>query len=185
MFFILLVLTFQCVLVWFLSFPSGTVINNPPAMPETHDMQVQYLGREDSLEKEIAIHSIFLPGKFYGQRSLAATVHEVAKRQTRLITHTIIFRVPFTASCFNFIRKMSLCTPCHAICTHICCWISLFFKSVLKNITVYSIDKNLDNGLWLTHLWICNFHDHNFCNIVILVDSYGHKAIKYIRECII
>ena len=48
-------------------------------MLETHDMQVQYLGQEDPLEKEIAIHSIFLPGKFYGQRSLAAKVHQLAK----------------------------------------------------------------------------------------------------------
>ena len=42
-----------------------------PAMSET---QVQSLGREDPLEKEIATHSptlVFLPGKSQGQRSLA------------------------------------------------------------------------------------------------------------------
>ena len=31
---------------------------------------VQILGWEDLLEKEMAIHSIFLPGKSHGQRSL-------------------------------------------------------------------------------------------------------------------
>ena len=31
---------------------------------------VQFLGREDPLEKEMATHSSFLPGKFHGQRSL-------------------------------------------------------------------------------------------------------------------
>ena len=31
---------------------------------------VQFLGWEDPLEKEMATHSIFLPGKSHGQRSL-------------------------------------------------------------------------------------------------------------------
>ena len=29
------------------------------------------LGRSDSLEKEMATHPVFLPGKFHGERSLA------------------------------------------------------------------------------------------------------------------
>ena len=33
-------------------------------------MQVQSLGQEDPLEKEMATHSIFLPRKSHGQRSL-------------------------------------------------------------------------------------------------------------------
>ena len=37
-----------------LVFPSGSVIKNPPAMQET---QVQSLGWEDPLEKEMATHS--------------------------------------------------------------------------------------------------------------------------------
>ena len=36
-------------------------------MPET---QVQSLGQEDPLEKEMATHSIFLPGEVHEQRSL-------------------------------------------------------------------------------------------------------------------
>ena len=35
------------------------------------DIQVQSLGQEDSLEKEMATHSVFLPGKSQGQRRLA------------------------------------------------------------------------------------------------------------------
>ena len=31
---------------------------------------VQSLGREDPLEKEMAIHSVLLPGKSHGQRNL-------------------------------------------------------------------------------------------------------------------
>jgi len=37
--------------------PSGSVVKNLPAMQE---MQVQSLGQEDPLEKEIAIHSSIL-----------------------------------------------------------------------------------------------------------------------------
>ena len=39
---------------------------NPPAMPE---MQVQSLGREDPLEKEMQPTPGFLPGKSHGQRT--------------------------------------------------------------------------------------------------------------------
>ena len=35
-------------------------IKNPPAMQETQKMPVQFLGREDPLEKEIATHSSIL-----------------------------------------------------------------------------------------------------------------------------
>ena len=43
------------------------MIKNPPAMQETW---VQSLSWEDPLKKEMATHSIFLPGEFHGQRSL-------------------------------------------------------------------------------------------------------------------
>ena len=33
-------------------------------------MQVQFLGQEDPLEKEMAAHPVFLPGESHGQRSL-------------------------------------------------------------------------------------------------------------------
>ena len=42
-------------------------IKNLPAMQET---QVQSLGWEDPLEKEMATTPVLLPGKFHGQRSL-------------------------------------------------------------------------------------------------------------------
>ena len=43
-------------------------VKNPPAILET---RVQSLDQEDPVEKEMATHSIFLPGEFHGQRSLA------------------------------------------------------------------------------------------------------------------
>ena len=47
------------------------MVEHLPVMRETW---VQYLGREDPLEKEMAthssIHEVFMPGKSHGQRSL-------------------------------------------------------------------------------------------------------------------
>ena len=40
-------------------------------MQEMQETQVQFLGRADPLEEEIAIHSSILSGEFHGQRSLA------------------------------------------------------------------------------------------------------------------
>ena len=44
------------------------MVTNMPAMQET---QVQSLDWEDPLEKWMATHSVFLPGEFHRQRSLA------------------------------------------------------------------------------------------------------------------
>ena len=43
------------------------MVKNLPAMQET---QIQFLGQEDSLEKEMATTPVFLAGKSHGQRSL-------------------------------------------------------------------------------------------------------------------
>ena len=40
-------------------------------MQETQEIQVETLGQEGPLEKEMATHSSILAGKFHGQRSLA------------------------------------------------------------------------------------------------------------------
>ena len=51
-----------------LGIPGGSDRKDQPAMQET---PVQSLGWEGPLEKETATHSVFLPGEFHGQRSLA------------------------------------------------------------------------------------------------------------------
>ena len=43
-----------------LSFPSGSVVKNLPAMQETQETRVQSLGQEDPLKKEMATHSSIL-----------------------------------------------------------------------------------------------------------------------------
>ena len=58
------------------------MIKNLPAMQETQFRSLGQEGQEDTLEKGMQPTAVFLPGKFHGQRSLAATVHGVAKSQT-------------------------------------------------------------------------------------------------------
>ena len=50
----------------FMGIPGGSAIKNLPLMQE---MQVQSLGREDPLEKEMQPTPVLLPGKSHGQRS--------------------------------------------------------------------------------------------------------------------
>ena len=64
-------------------FPSGSVVKSPPAMVNGMDDSHPSLGWEDSLEKEMATNSKFLPEKSHGQ-PWWATVHRVANSQTQL-----------------------------------------------------------------------------------------------------
>ena len=51
-------------------------------MQETEEIQIPSLGPEDPLEAEMATHSSMLAWESHGQRSLAGTVHRVAKSRT-------------------------------------------------------------------------------------------------------
>ena len=57
-------------------FPSGSVVKNPRAMPET---QVPSLSREDPLEKKMATHSSILAWEIPWTEERQATVQGVAK----------------------------------------------------------------------------------------------------------
>ena len=62
--------------------PAETV-KNLPAMQETQKTQVQFLGREDHLEKEMATHSNICAGKNPMDKGASwAAVHEVAESWT-------------------------------------------------------------------------------------------------------
>ena len=43
-------------------FAGGSVVKNPPAMQETQEVRVRSLDWDDPMEKEMATHSVFLPG---------------------------------------------------------------------------------------------------------------------------
>ena len=54
-------------------------------LPAVRETQVYFLGREDLLEKEMAIHSSILAWKIpWMEEPGKATVHGVSKSQTRL-----------------------------------------------------------------------------------------------------
>ena len=51
--------------------PASPVAQMVKKLPAVQETQVWFLGREDPLEKGMAIHSVFLPGESHGQRSVA------------------------------------------------------------------------------------------------------------------
>ena len=55
------------------------------------ETQVQSLGWEDPLEKEMAIHSSILAGKLHGQRSLAGYSPRGGKESDTTEPHTLIY----------------------------------------------------------------------------------------------
>ena len=63
-----------------LGFLGGSVIKNPPAK----QTWVRSLGGEDPLEEGMATHSSILAWRILMDRAWRATVHGVAKSQTRL-----------------------------------------------------------------------------------------------------
>ena len=68
-----------------LGFPGSAMVKILPAMQEPQETQIQSLGREDPLEKEMASHSSVLAWRILMDRGAWwATVHGVAKRRTRL-----------------------------------------------------------------------------------------------------
>ena len=71
------------------------MVKKPPAMQETW---VQSLGREDSLEKGMATHSVFLPGESHGQRSLAVCMQDMGSHTTKRLTPPHTLAVNFTCT---------------------------------------------------------------------------------------
>ena len=64
-------------------FPGGSAVNNPPAMQEMQETQVQFLGGEDPLEEGMATHSSILTWRIPMDRGTWwATVHGVLKSWT-------------------------------------------------------------------------------------------------------
>ena len=56
-------LIFQMIIIALKSSPVAQWVKNPPAMQKTQEMQFQFLGQVDSLEKEMTTHSSILAWK--------------------------------------------------------------------------------------------------------------------------
>ena len=71
---------------------TSLVAQTVKCLPTMWEAQVQFLGREDILEKEMAIHSSILAWKIpWTEEPGRATVHGVAKSQTWLSDFTFLF----------------------------------------------------------------------------------------------
>ena len=77
----------------FNGFPDSSVVKNPPAIQETQESWVRFLGWEDPLEKEMAAHSSILawkmlwtwePGGYSPQGSKESDMTERANTHTPL-----------------------------------------------------------------------------------------------------
>ena len=66
-----------------MGFPGGSAVKKPPAMQETQEMRVQFLGQEDPLEKEMATHSSILAWRIpWTEKPGGVIVDGVAQSQT-------------------------------------------------------------------------------------------------------
>ena len=71
-----------------------------PAMQELHATLVRSLSQEDPLEEEVAIYSSILAWKNRMDRGAGrATVRGVAKTQTQLSTHDMLFKLAMRQPC--------------------------------------------------------------------------------------
>ena len=78
-------------------FVFGSVEMNLPAVQET---QFLFLGQEDSLEKEMAIHSSIPAWKFHGQRKLAG-YSPWGLKESDMTEHGPVFHHPHEESCWE------------------------------------------------------------------------------------
>ena len=62
----------------------AAVVESLPAMHETHEMRVLARGWEDPLEEDMATHCTALACRIRDRGAWWATVHRVARSQTRL-----------------------------------------------------------------------------------------------------
>ena len=93
--------------------PGAQLVTNLPAVQEIEETQLQFLGREVPLQKEMATHPCMLAGEFLGQRSLAGyspwgrkesdTAECLNMHTTSLVTVNVTFIVIICKGVFLFV----------------------------------------------------------------------------------
>ena len=95
-----------------------SVVKNLPAQARDTSMQIWFLGQEDPLEKEMAIHSSILARKCCGQRSLEGSMesqrvgHDWAMEPSHTHTHTHTHTNTHTHICIKLNIFMLGLTQC-------------------------------------------------------------------------
>ena len=93
------------------------------------ETQVWSLGREDPLEKEMATHSIFLPGKSHGERSLVGYIPwsrkesdstEHARTHLFLYIFMYICRYPWYITIISVYMCVCVCVLVIQLCPVLC-----------------------------------------------------------------
>ena len=75
-----------------------------PTAKNTQEIRVQSLGQKDPLEKEVATHSVFLPGKSHGQRSLAG-YSPWGHKENDMIERLILLTIKLIRTCNSWHGK--------------------------------------------------------------------------------
>ena len=88
---------------------TSLVAQTVKCLPTMWETRIRPLGWEDTLEKEVAIHSVLLPRKSHGRRSMVgSSVHGVAKSQTRLSDFSHSLSLPGFDSRVSWPHRMIL-----------------------------------------------------------------------------
>ena len=83
------------------------MVKNPPAMPETQKIRVQFLGQEDPLGEEMTTHCSILAWRTMDKGTWWATVHGVAELNSTEHTTTVkIISIQLHVG-----TKIALCCP--------------------------------------------------------------------------
>ena len=91
-------------------FPGGSGLKNLPAMQDSKEMQVGFLGGKDPLEEVMATHSSILPRESHGQRSLAVTKGQTRLNQLNMSMSTFCVCLCLAYYTYHNAFKVPLCT---------------------------------------------------------------------------
>ena len=139
------------------------MVKNLPAIQQT---QVWSLGQEDPVEKEMATHSIFLPGESHGQRSLVGCSPWGHKESdtTKGLTHT------------HILSGYQCNTSLYYIIYNVLYYISITDLMDSINIGLTKITSKLQKTL----ISICIFKTFFYFSILLSLPT-SHTSIKKIK----
>ena len=132
------------------------MVKHLPTMRET---RVQSLGQEDPLEKEMAPHSILLPGKSHGQRSLVGYSpwgHRESDTTERLHSHVHFRRCSVILA--PFVEELKF-LPLKCFFTFVKMW-TYFFEYISVSVMFY----------WSVSLSLCQYQSLDYYSYIVSLE---------------